>query len=125
MHLSPIPLLFNLCSFFSPLLKNGMAKAAIVIIKLEMPSPIPAVVKRLFPEAGRPTLFLIPAVVKKLLPDAKGPTLAFIPAPPKGVDKSTLPLKVKGGDISNRYLLRLFDCLAHPNLGPTFATDQR
>ena len=81
MHLSPIPLLFNLCSFFSPLLKNGMAKAAIVIIKLEMPSPIPAVVKRLLPDAG-------------------GPTLVLIPAPPKGVVKSTLPLKVKRGNIS-------------------------
>ena len=25
----------------------------------------------------------------------------------------------------SRYLLRLFDCLAHPNLGATFATDQK
>ena len=81
MHLFPIPLLFNLCSFFSPLLKNGMAIAAIVIIKLEMPSPIPAVVKRLLPEAG-------------------GPTLVLIPAPPKGGVKSTIPLKVEKGDIS-------------------------
>ena len=54
---------------------------AAVITKLETPSPINAVVKRLLPDAGRPTL-------------------ALIPAPPKGVVKSTLPLKVKRGDIS-------------------------
>ena len=28
-------------------------------------------------------------------------------------------------EIRTRYLLRLFDCLAHPNLGATFATDQK
>jgi hypothetical protein len=27
--------------------------------------------------------------------------------------------------MSNRYLLRFFDCLAHPNLSATFATDQK
>ena len=27
--------------------------------------------------------------------------------------------------IHNRYLLRFFDCLAHPNLGAPFATDQK
>ena len=58
-----------------------MTIAATVITKLETPSPITAVVKRLLPDAGRPTL-------------------ALIPAPPKGVVKSTLPLKVKRGDIS-------------------------
>ena len=82
-----------LCPFFSPVLKNGMTIAATVINKVEMPSPIPAVVKRLLPVAGGPTLALIPApaVVKRLLPDAGRPTLAWIPAP---------PLKVKRGDIS-------------------------
>ena len=29
------------------------------------------------------------------------------------------------GDINIRYLLRFFDCLAHPNLRATFATDQK
>ena len=32
----------------------------------------------------------------------------------------TMPLS-----IINRYLLRFFDCLAHPNLSATFATDQK
>ena len=27
--------------------------------------------------------------------------------------------------LSNRYLLRFFDCLAHPNLSATFATDEK
>jgi hypothetical protein len=27
--------------------------------------------------------------------------------------------------LCNRYLLRFFDCLAHPNLSATFATDQK
>ena len=27
--------------------------------------------------------------------------------------------------LPNRYLLRFFDCLAHPNLSATFATDQK
>ena len=53
----------------------------IVATKLDAPSPITAVVKRLLPDAGRPTL-------------------ALIPAPPYGVVKSTLPLKVKRRDIS-------------------------
>jgi len=53
-------------------LKNGMTTVATVLTKLEMPSPITAVVKRLLAGAGRSTL-------------------ALIPAPPKGVVKSTLP----------------------------------
>ena len=61
--------------------KYGMTTVATVLTKLEMPSPITAVVKRLLAGAGRSTL-------------------ALIPAPPKGVVKSTLPLKVKRGDIS-------------------------
>ena len=28
-------------------------------------------------------------------------------------------------DLYNRYILRFFDCLAHPNLSATFATDQK
>ena len=27
--------------------------------------------------------------------------------------------------VINRYLLRFFDCLAHPNLSATFATDEK
>ena len=61
--------------------KNGMTTVTTVLTKLETPSPITAVVKRLLPGAGRPTLALIPAL-------------------PKGVVKSTLPLKVKRGDKS-------------------------
>ena len=61
--------------------KYGMTTVATALTKLETPSPITAVFKRLLPDAGRPTL-------------------ALIPAPPKGVVKSTLPLKVKRGDIS-------------------------
>ena len=53
----------------------------IVATKLDAPSPITAVVKRLLAGAGRPTL-------------------ALIPAPPRGVVKSTLALKVKRGDKS-------------------------
>ena len=56
-----------------------MTTVAAMLTKLETPSPITAVVKRLLPDAGRPTLALIPAL-------------------PKGVVKSTLPLKVKRGD---------------------------
>ena len=62
-------------------LKYGTATWVIVLIKLKTPSPITAVVKRLLPDSGRPTL-------------------ALIPAPPKGVFKSTLPLKIKRGNIS-------------------------
>ena len=58
-----------------------MTTVATVLIKLKTPSPITAVVKRLLAGAGRPTL-------------------ALTPAPPKGVVKSTLPLKVKRGNIS-------------------------
>ena len=29
------------------------------------------------------------------------------------------------GELSNRYLLRFFDCLAHPNVSSTYATDQK
>ena len=65
----------------SSVLKNGMTTVATVLTKVETPSPITAVVKRLLPDAGRPTLALIPAL-------------------PKGVVKSTLPLKVKKGDKS-------------------------
>ena len=60
-------------------LKYGMTTVATVLTKLKTPSPITAVVKRLLPDSGRPTL-------------------ALIPAPPKGVLKSTLPLKVKTGE---------------------------
>ena len=31
----------------------------------------------------------------------------------------------KAGYVFNRYLLRFFDCLAHPNLSATFATDHK
>jgi len=55
----------------SSVLKNGMTTVATVLTKLETPSPITAVVKRLLAGAGRPTL-------------------ALIPAPPRGVVKSTL-----------------------------------
>ena len=61
--------------------KYGMTTVATVLTKLKTPSPITAVVKRLLPDSGTPTL-------------------ALIPAPPKGVVKSTLPLKVKRGNIS-------------------------
>ena len=65
----------------SSVLKNGMTTVATVLTKLETPSPITAVVKRLLAGAGRPTL-------------------ALIPAPPRGGVKSTLALKVKRGDKS-------------------------
>ena len=65
----------------SSFLNIGMTTVATVLTKLKTPSPITAVVKRLLPDAGIPTL-------------------ALIPAPPKGVVKSTLPLKVKRGNIS-------------------------
>ena len=31
----------------------------------------------------------------------------------------------KGGNLGNRHLSRFFDCLAHPNLSATLATDQK
>ena len=65
----------------SSFLNIGMTTVATVLTKLKTPSPITAVVKRLLPDSGRPTLALIPAL-------------------PKGVVKSTLPLKVKRGDKS-------------------------
>ena len=35
------------------------------------------------------------------------------------IEENTYP------EVSTRYLLRFFDCLAHPNLSATFATDQK
>ena len=65
----------------SSFLNNGITTVATVLTKLKTPSPITAVVKRLLPDSGTPIL-------------------ALIPAPPKGVFKSTLPLKIKRENIS-------------------------
>ena len=62
--------------------KYGVITVATVSIKIKTPSPITAVVKMLVCAATVP------------------PRLALIPTPPKGVVKSTLPLKVKRGNIS-------------------------
>ena len=37
----------------------------------------------------------------------------------------TLQISLFEDSILNRYLLRFFDCLVHPNLSATFATDQK
>ena len=55
--------------------KYGVITVATVSIKIKMPSPVTAVVKMLVCAATVP------------------PRLALIPTPPKGVVKSTLPLK--------------------------------
>ena len=62
--------------------KYWVTTVATMLIKLTTPSPITAVAKMLFCVSTEP------------------PILALIPTPPKGVVKSTLPLKVKRGDIS-------------------------
>ena len=62
--------------------KYWVTTVATMLIKLTTPSPITAVAKMLFCVSTEP------------------PILALIPTPPKGVVKSTLPLKVKRGNIS-------------------------
>ena len=61
-----------------------------VLSKLKTPSPIPTVVKRLFPDAGRPTLALVPAPPKGVVKLSNDLSFAIDKDLPLGQNEKTL-----------------------------------